>query len=165
MKNLILILSVLLSVNSFAHKFYISIADMEYKASKKSIDVTLKVTAHDFELILNRKFNTEIHLEEVADTSEVGMYCQAYLRNNFRVMSNDQKLEQKYIGKEVTNREDLYFYFSFVNVGNPAHIKVVSNLLSSVSDLQQNIVHYKYKNQTKSVTLLPSDNKAEIKFE
>jgi Domain of unknown function (DUF6702) len=165
MKNLILALGILLSANTFAHKFYISIADMEYKELTKKIDVTLKVTAHDFELILNRKFNKEIHLEEVGDSSEVGLYCQAYLRNNFKVISNDQKLEQKYLGKEVTNREDLYFYFSFLNVGNPAHIKIISNLLSSVSDLQQNIVHYKYKNQTKSVTLLPSENKAEIKFD
>ena len=165
MKKLLFLAALIFSLTSFSHKFYISIADMEYKAEENRIDVTLKVTAHDFELVLKRKFDKPVHLEEIADTSEIGRYCQAYLKNNFKVYNEDYSLPQKYLGKEVTNREDLYFYFSFMDVKNPAQIKVVSNLLSSVSDLQQNIVHYKYKNQTKSVTLLPSENKAVIKFD
>ncbi|MFT4600475.1 MAG: hypothetical protein ACI857_000649 [Arenicella sp.] len=150
---------------TFAHKFFISIADMEYNEDKQKINVSLKVTAHDFELVLRRKFKKDLHLEEVEDSSSVGKYYQAYLNHNFKLYNDGVRLPQVFLGKEVTNREDLYFYFSFINVTNPAMIKVVSNLLSSVSDVQQNIVHYKYQNQTKSVTLLPSQNEAEIKFD
>jgi hypothetical protein len=87
------------------------------------------------------------------------------LKHNFRVSSEEEALILSYLGKEIKNTEDLYVYFSFLKPKNPAKLKVVSNLLYSISDLQQNIVHYKYLNQTKSVTLVASENHAEITFE
>ena len=164
MRKIVVVLLLLLSFETYAHKFYISIANMEYNAEKERIDVSLKMTAHDFEKVLIRKFEQEVHIEKVEDDSEIGKYCIAYLKQNFVVKSDGQAAEFSYLGKEIDNREDLFFFFSFMKVKNPASLKLVSNLLFSISDDQQNIVHYKYKDQTKSVTLVPSQNNAEIIF-
>lgn len=164
MKVLFTLGVLLICLSGSAHKYFISIASMEYNEEKKRIDVSLKMTAHDFEKVLIRKFERELHIEKIEDDSEIGKYCQAYIRQNFTIHSDDQQAEFNYLGKEIDNREDLYFYFSFVNIKNPSSLNVASNLLFSISDDQQNIVHYKYKDQTKSVTLLPSQNSAKIIF-
>lgn len=165
MKNLLIMLLMIAAANGFSHKFYISIADMEYNEEKERIEVSLKMTAHDFEWVLEQRFKSRCTIEEIADSSEVGEYAQDYIRQNFQLFSQNEQCLFTYIGKEVTNTEELYFFFTFSMIKNPAHINIISNLLFSISDLQQNIVHYKYKNQRKSLTLVPSQNKGELKFQ
>ncbi|UKN02517.1 hypothetical protein K6119_03150 [Paracrocinitomix mangrovi] len=164
MRNVLLIIILLSSFSGWSHKFFISIADMEYDSIGNRINVTTQMTAHDFELILKRKFQRTITLEEVKDSSDVTHYIEQYLKVNFQLYSADKKLEMIYLGFEVTNRDDLFFYFYFTDVANPATIKIVNKLLFSISDQQQNIVHYKYKNATKSVTLVPAHSEDTITF-
>lgn len=165
MKKLIFTLSLLLSLSGFAHKFYVSIAEMEYDQENNRIKVSLKMTAHDFEHVLEDKFEGHIHIEKYHDSTEVIQYAASYLSDNFQLFSKDKKCDFQYVGKEVTLRDELYFYFTFENIANPKTIKIVNTLLFSLSDQQQNIVHYKYKDQTKSVTLLPAQSQAQISFE
>ena len=165
MKSVLVILSVVCCMPLFAHKFYISIGEMEFNQEKNRIDVSLKMTAHDLEEVIGQKFGRKIDIMKISDTSEVFIYFKDYLAQNFRVYSTDEQLLFSYLGKEIKNTEDLFVYFSFLNPKNPAKLKVISNLLYSISDLQQNIVHYKYLNQTKSVTLVASENQADIIFE
>lgn len=162
MKQLVTILFVLLAGSAFSHKFYISIADMEYDTIHNRINVSLKVTAHDFELVLQRKFERSIDLEAVSDSSEVNVYIKQYLKHNFKIYSQDIPLEMTYLGREVNERDELYFYFYFTDVTDPTTISIINKLLFSVSDQQQNIVHYKYLDRTKSVTLVASKSEDSI---
>lgn len=138
---------------------------MEYDSSANRINVSLKVIAHDFELMLERKFDEKIDLENCADSSKTGLFIQQYLAQNFKLFSSDQQLKMKYLGKELNDRDDCFFYFFFPNVINYTTIKIVNRLLFSISDQQQNIVHYKHKERTKSVTLVASKSEAQLIFE
>ncbi|MEX1002098.1 MAG: DUF6702 family protein [Crocinitomicaceae bacterium] len=149
----------------FGHKFYVSIADMEYDEADKKINVSLKMTAHDFEYILELKYGKKIHLEEYSDTSAVMDYSKLYLKQNFKLFSGGEQCPMIFVGHELTLRDELYFYFSFAPVKDPSAIKIVNKLLFSLSDQQQNIVHYRYKNVTKSVTLISSQSEDELLFE
>ncbi|MEO9531653.1 MAG: DUF6702 family protein [Crocinitomicaceae bacterium] len=165
MKKLLFIFAIFFCAPLMAHQYFISIAEMEYNSEKNRIDVSLKMTAHDLEDVIGRKFDEKIDIMAISDSSKVFVYFQDYLKHNFRVISEEEVLRMSYLGKEIKNTEDLFVYFSFLQPKNPAAIKIISNLLYSISDLQQNIVHYKYLNQTKSVTLVASENQAEITFE
>jgi hypothetical protein len=165
MRALITLIILAFSVQANAHKHYISIADMEYDEKENKINVSMKITAHDFEHILEKKFDKQIHIEKYHDSSDVMVYSIEYLIKNFKVYSDKTPCNLSFVGKEVTLREELFFYFSFENVKNPSTIKIVNTLLFSLSDQQQNIVHYKYKDRTKSVTLLPAQSEAHISFE
>jgi len=148
-----------------AHKYYVSIATMKYNQAEDKIDVSLKVTAHDFEYLLESKFNQRIHIEEVKDSSEIGLYIQEYLHENVSIVSAGKKATLNYVGKEVTLRDELFFYFFFTDVINPKSIQIKNQLLFSHFTQQQNIVHYTFSEQTKSVTLLASSASAEIKMD
>lgn len=165
MKVLLSTFLILLTNALFAHKFYVSIADLAYNESKQRIEGSLKMTAHDFEEVLKAKFNKSFLMEDVADSSAAGKYAQLYLAQNFKVFSGDKELTPNYLGKEVSLTQDLYFYFSFSNVPNPKSIKLYSTLLFDYFPKQQNIVHYTYNHQTKSVTLVPTKNNDSIVFE
>lgn len=137
---------------------------MEYDSTRKQINVSLKMTAHDFEMVLERKFGGNIELEAVKDSSDVDLYIKQYLSHNLQLSSGGKRLTMNYLGKEVTNRDDLYFYLYYTEVGDPTTIDIKNKLLFSVSDQQQNIVHYKYGDRTKSVTLIPAKSEETITF-
>lgn len=149
----------------FAHGYYVSTTNMEYNEEKGTIDVSTKLTAHDFEAILEEKYDLRIHIETVADTSEIGLYVQSYLNENFTITSNGIQAKMKYVGKEVTLRDELFFYFSFSEVTNPKTIQIKNTLLFTHFTQQQNIVHYKLGELAKSVTLVASKPDAELKLE
>ena len=162
MKNLFTVILMLIACSSFSHKYFVSIADLQYNAEEGKIDCSIKLTAHDFEQILETKFNERIHLENIEDTSTVGLFIIEYLNENFQIWSGGQQCVMEYLGKEVTLRDELFFYISYWGVKEPKGIKVKNSLLCKTFAKQQNIVHYQYEDQTKSVTLVPSATEAEI---
>ncbi len=165
MKKLFLVIIVLLSTNVIlAHKSYVSIADMEYNEKLDQIEVSLKLTAHDFEYILEKKYNKRIHIENVSDSSAIGRHIQYYLSKHFKITSQKQSASFNYVGKEVNVRDELYFYFTFKNILDPLNIIVSNTFLFELFLKQQNIIHYKIKDKTKSVTLVPSIKEGQLSY-
>ncbi len=163
MKTLLIVILTFLSTNQvMAHKTYVSIANMEYNSKTKQIEVSLKLTAHDFEHVLEHHFKKEYHIENIPDSSKIGLFIQNYVKTHFKVWSEKKLTTFTYVGKEVTVRDDLYFYFTFSNIINPKNIVVTNTFLFEMFPKQQNIIHYKYANQTKSVTLISSNPKMNI---
>ena len=147
-----------------AHKSFISIANMEYNEKTEELEVSLKLTAHDFEHILENEFKKRIHIENVADSSLIGVFIKKYIQEHFIIISQKKQAEFNYVGKEVTIRDDLFFYFTFKHVIDPLNIIVSNTCLFELFLKQQNIIHYKFKDKTKSVTLIPSIRKGAISY-
>lgn len=165
MKKIFLIFIILTSVKSvYSHKSYISISDYEYNSKTKEIEASLKITAHDFEYILEKKFNKRIHIEQIVDSSIVGQYLQLYLKKNIQISSAGQQTEFNYVGKQVNLRDELHFFFTFKHVLNPSSILVRNTLLFDLFSKQQNIIHYKYGGVLKSITLFADKSSGKIDF-
>ncbi|MFK8039580.1 MAG: DUF6702 family protein [Crocinitomicaceae bacterium] len=164
-KIVILILTFVLTSITFAHKHYMSIANMEYNSKLRQLEVSLKLTAHDFEHILESQFNRRIHIDKVSDSSKIGQFMISYLSENIKLYSGNTKAVFNYVGKEVDVRDQLFFYFTFTKVLDPSHIILENSILFKLFSKQQNLLHYKYKGQTKSVTCTNINPKGEIKNE
>jgi hypothetical protein len=158
----------LVTLSSFAaygHKYYVSITELEYNAEKNRIEGSLKLTAHDFEEVLEAKFGEKMEIENIADTSAAGIYMKNYLIDHFKLYSGGEQAVPSYLGKEVNVRQELYFYFTFTSIVNPKQIKITNTILFAQFAQQQNIVHYKYAERTKSVTLVSSKKHGKITFD
>jgi hypothetical protein len=163
-----LILSILLSFTTLfasAHKSFISISNMEYNQKEKQIEVSLKLTAHDFEHILENKYGKQIHIENVKKGSDVDKFILDYINKNFLVKSSSQKAKLIYVGREVTVKDELFFYFTIKNVVNPSKIVVKNTFLFEIFEQQQNIIHYKLKGKTKSLTLVSLKKEGTLFFD
>lgn len=166
MKKLVFIFLFLMAVLPvMGHKHYMSIANLEYNAKLKQIEVSLQVTAHDFEHILENQFKKRIHIENVADSSEIGQFIINYLKKTISLKSANQTAVFNYVGKEVTVRDQLFFYFTFTKVLDPSHIILQNSILFKLFSKQQNLMHYKYKDKTKSVTCTTQSPEGTIKFD
>lgn len=165
MKKLLLFSLLLISSAGFCHKFYVAVINMEWNEADQRIDVFVKATAHDFEAIIETAMNKRIDLDTISKNEDLSKWTADYLEKSFQLSSLDVGAKFNYVGMEVTERLNAFFYFTFTEVLNPKKIKVVSKFLIDRFPKQQNIIHYKHGDQTKSVTLVASSTEGEIKFE
>ena len=84
---------------SAAHKFYTSLARVEYNAAEKSVEVTLRVFADDLELALKRRSGREVRLDRTKDADRLVL---DYLRDTFEIKNRDGEVKPlKWVGMEL----------------------------------------------------------------
>jgi hypothetical protein len=84
---------------SAAHKFYTSLARVEYNAGEKSVEITLRVFADDLELALTRRAGGRVRLDR---TKDAGRLVLAYLRDTFEIRNRDGETKVlKWVGMEL----------------------------------------------------------------
>jgi len=82
-----------------AHKFYTSLARVEYNAGAKTAEVTLRVFADDLELALKRRAGREVRLDRTKDADRLVL---AYLRDTFEIKNRDGESKAlKWVGMEL----------------------------------------------------------------
>lgn len=165
MKKILLFVAILAGTSSFAHKFYVAVFNMEWNEADQRIDVFCKATAHDFQGLIENELNLRIDLDTISKNEVLSTWTANYLKKNFQLSSLNKEATFNYIGMEVTERLNAFFYFTFTDVLNPKKVKFSCKFLFDRFSKQQNIVHYKNGDQTKSVTLVSSSSNGEIKFE
>jgi hypothetical protein len=87
------------ATGSAAHKFYTSLARVEYNAGEKSVEITLRIFADDLELALTRRAGGEVRLDR---TKDAGRLVLAYLRDTFEIKNRDGETKVlKWVGMEL----------------------------------------------------------------
>ena len=82
-----------------AHKFYTSLAQVEYNAGEKTVEVTLRVFADDLELALTRRAGREVRLDRTKDADRLVL---DYLRDTFEIKNRDGEAKTlKWVGMEM----------------------------------------------------------------
>ena len=82
-----------------AHKYYTSLAQVEYNAEEKTVEVTLRVFADDLELALTRRAGREVSLDRTKDADRLVL---AYLRDTFKIRNRDGEAKAlKWVGMEL----------------------------------------------------------------
>jgi hypothetical protein len=82
-----------------AHKFYTSLARVEYNAAEKSVEVTLRVFADDLELALKRRAGRDVRLDRAKDADRLVL---AYLRDTFEIKNRDGEVKAlRWVGMEL----------------------------------------------------------------
>jgi len=82
-----------------AHKYYTSLAQAEYDAESKSMEVTLRVFADDLELALTRRAGLAVSLDRTKNADRLVL---AYLRDTFEIRNRDGEAKAlKWVGMEL----------------------------------------------------------------
>jgi hypothetical protein len=84
---------------SAAHKYYTSLAQVEYNAESRTVEVSLRVFADDLELALTRRAGRQVSLDR---TKDAGGLVLAYLRDTFAIKNRDGEAKAlKWVGMEL----------------------------------------------------------------
>lgn len=126
---------------SAAHKFYASLARVEYNEESKTVEAAMRVFADDLELALTRRSGRKVYLDK---TKDVGDLALAYLREKFELSGRDgRKVELKWVGME-TQGDVAWLYFEAPLPEGLQGASLRDSVLIELFREQVNIVNLKY---------------------
>ena len=141
--------SIILLSLIFAHQFFISTTDVQFKSKENRAEITIQVFTHDVNLLLeNANYNT-LHLGTEKESDEIDIFLVNYLSDNFII----QDYIWKYIGKEV-GLDYTIFFLEIEQFSLSPTIAILNSIFMDLSSNQVNIFNfYNYDNvQSASMT-------------
>ena len=142
----------LFSLAFTTHKYYLSLTQIEYNNSQRSLEV-----------IINEEYGVDLRLTTKQELEDVDIYFEKYLRKNLSFLVNDKLIEYNFIGKEYEG-DLVYFYIESKALENPLSLKVTNTILFAYFEQQQNVIKFKNGSKRQSKILSKTTNKALLNF-
>lgn len=165
MKGKILLFLVAFSLTAFntAHKFYVSVTEIEHNENAESLQIISRVFIDDFENVLNLRYGQDLSLDPKAETAGAEEFIEKYLEQKLHIEVNQKKVGINYLGKEYEN-DMLVFYIEAPKVKNVKSIVVRNSVLMDMFEEQKNLIHVKVNGKTKSMVLVTGREENTLKF-
>ena len=147
-----LYLIVVLNLGLILHPFHVSVCEIEYNFKKNTLEITHKFFLDDIETALNNRYNKSLDLLGEPDQQQIDELMKAYLNDNFRLTGNGELITLNYLGSEI-EEDAIHCYLEAFNISNISTLQVMNSSLLETFDDQQNMVHFYYSEDTKSLLL------------
>ncbi len=139
------------------HAFHTSIAQVNYDAKSKVLEVSLRVFTDDLETALSKENNRKVKLD---DTSQHDRLIENYLKKQFGFINQQgERKGMNFIGKEF-EVDATWLYLEIPCPESPNGLTLQDALLTEVFDDQVNMVNLTYLS-TKKTYLFKADNTAQ----
>jgi len=161
-----LLLTLFISFSSFttgAHKYYMSVTDIEYVPQKKSLQIISRVFIDDLEKLLQTRYDDSIELLTEGNAAANNKYIEKYFQDKFQIIIKNKSLPLKFIGKRYED-DMIICYFEAVNVENFKNVTISNLVLTDLFEDQKNLVHFKKEDRTESIMLIKDKPKDTIEF-
>lgn len=165
MKKILILFVLLLPQLSFntAHKFYVSVTDIEYNEKEKSLQIISRVFIDDLEKLLKERYKKDLFLLKKGEHPEADAYVQRYFQDKLKIEVNGKERTLKYLGKEYDN-DELLLYIEVENVEPFSQIEVENTVLTDIFPEQKNIIKVENKGKVKSLLLMRDKVKGSLNF-
>jgi hypothetical protein len=140
------------AITNNRHPFYVSVAEVEHNLTAKSLEITVKFFADDFEHTLENNYKVPLDLSSANDKSLFDKDIPDYINRHFSIKANDKSVRLNYVGYEV-QKESAYCYFEVLNIPSVKRIDITNTLLHDFSKQQMNIMHVSANGKRKSEKL------------
>ena len=146
-----------------AHKFYVSVTEIEHSQKSQSLQIVSRVFIDDLEDVLRERYDDKIRLGKDNETPGVQDIFEKYLDQKMKISLDNKSREINYVGREYDN-DMVMFYIEIENVKGFHNIKVLNTMLMDLFDEQKNLVHVENKGNTKSLILARGKEEEILKF-
>ena len=159
-----LLLLVALPLLSFtAHKYYLSLTQINYKNEAKAVQIIINVFMDDIELALNKDYDIDLQLTTKRELENNDIYFEKYLKNKLNFKVDGKAKNFNYLGKEYDG-DLVFFYLEIENINEVNSIDVSNQLLLEHFPEQQNLIKSKVGKKNKSVLLTKDESSTLLKF-
>ena len=162
-KKAFLLLFIIPLLSFSAHKYYLSLTQIEYKNESKSIQIIINVFMDDIETALNKEYSIDLQLTNQNELESNDVYFKKYLKKNLYFKVDNTSSSFNYIGKEYDG-DLVYFYLEIENVNSVEAIEVVNTILIDYFPEQQNLIKSKVNKKHNSILLTKTNDKGLLKF-
>lgn len=142
-----------------AHKFYTSLAQVEYNAETGAVEIALRVFADDLELALTRRAGRQVRLERAKDRDRLVI---EYLREKFELKNRaGQPKELRLVGVEV-EREVAWLYFEAEMPEGLGGARLRDQVLFELFAKQVNVVDFKWTGGKSDLVFVRGDGERAV---
>ncbi len=145
-----------------AHKYYLSLTQIEFNSKNKSIEVIINVFIDDIETALNKIHDKEFELDSKNEPKDSDTYFFEYLKKHVNFKIDGKSVSYNYLGKEYDG-DIVFFYLEIKNIETIKNIEINNTILLQHFPEQQNLVKSKVNKKHKSVLLTKKEQIATLK--
>lgn len=138
---------------TIAHPLYISVTEMEYNATDKTLEISCKVFTDDFEKALIKSTDTKVDLYNPKDKALLEKQIAAYISRHLLIKADGKPLVLEYVGYELEEQSTWSYYQVSKLATSPKKVEVFSNIFYEMIDKQINIIHVTSAGNRKSTKL------------
>lgn len=150
-------LFIILTLSAFtAHKFYVSIYQVEYKPEKNELQITSRIFLDDLVESLEASSKAKVYLGEKTQSQQDVALFKQYIQKHLTIKINNKVVNYSYISSELENNVFISYY-KVEGISSLKSIEVKNTALFETLPSQQNIIQLKVGNE-KSSLLLTRDN-------
>ncbi|WP_036158583.1 DUF6702 family protein [Maribacter forsetii] len=143
-----------------AHKFYISVTNVDYSEKDEAVQIITRVFIDDMNTVLKERYGYPAVLGTDKETAIDKEFLEKYLRTKFLVEINGKTAKYDFIGhKYDSDMVICYLEVPNVSLNTLKQIGITNEVLTDIYDDQQNVVHMKIDGQKKSYVLIKSSPK------
>lgn len=146
-----------------AHKYYVSITQIEYVKDKQSLQIISRIFVDDFEKLLRQRYDETITLNNNEDETTIDTYIEKYLLNKISISINKEPKSITFIGKKYDD-DIMHCYLEIENIPSVKSFQIQNKVLYDVFDDQKNIVRTKINGKHKTFVLIPENDKGLLNF-
>lgn len=120
-----------------AHKFYVSLTDIEYNEETERLELASKYFIDDMELALGLEPGQHIKMPMDDDLLPL---MSSYMKDHMQVTCDERVCEFEFLGYEIED-DVVWFYMESEKLPRFSTVSVTASQLTEHFDKQQNIVH------------------------
>lgn len=159
----LLTLPLLVSI-SHDHEYYVSVTNVEYVESQKSLQIVNQIFIDDFENALRLRYDDKLVLESENEPKKVNALMERYMNAKLKFWINGEEVKFDFLGKEYKD-DIVYCYLEITNVVDVKSISMNNKILLDVFDSQQNITRFKVFGKNKSFLLVQDNSECMLNFD
>lgn len=146
-----------------AHKYYLSVTELEYNEQQQSIQIITRLFYDDLEAVLQERYDDAITVDAQANQKILDTYLSKYLLQKMEITINGNSQELQFLGKEY---EDDYVvcYIEITEVQDIESVRIENTVLMDLFPEQKNMVHTQILGKKKSLLLQDGNTDALLKF-
>ena len=151
-KRTFLLLFIIPLLSFSAHKYYLSLTQINYKKEAKALQIIINVFMDDIELSLNKDNNIDLQLTTKRELKNNDVYFKNYLKEKLQIKVDGTLKNFNYLGKEYDG-DLVFFYLEIENIESVKDLEITNKILLKHFPEQQNLVKTKVGKNNKSVIL------------
>lgn len=135
------------------HPLYISVTEMEYNATDKTLEISCKVFTDDFEKALAKANESKVDMYNSKDKAILEKQIADYVRKHLQIKVDGKLLSLEYVGYELEEQSTWSYYQVSKMSAAPKKVEVQSTIFYELYDKQINILHMSSGGNRKSTKL------------
>ncbi len=124
---------------SVAHKYYVSVTQIEYVSEKSSLQIITRIDVDDLELTLQERYDKSIDLTTLNEKPTVDDYLIKYLKAKLNIKVNSKNINFTFLGKKYDN-DQVVCYLEATDIKDIKSIEVKNTVLFDNFPEQKNVL-------------------------